>query len=294
MNVTYGLDLMKECPSCNKMVSNLKKHLKKEHLEEYQIRFGNKFKLEGIDTSDISPKLAYYLKKIMIKSDRPIKISKVYDHSISGMKASFCFNDKDHSKINIEINPTISFKSSEGEHSLAHEATHGFLIYARGYYAPVKFQLLRKVDGDSIGLIGGMIDDIVVNCILQNEGFPVISEFYFPMVNDEIHTTDIGRDVYQEFSYDLTFKFRFIMYRIVYSWGIQNFIKITDEQRKILEKFRNIYEKKYPKHIEMADKICQLIQENDIFTPEGHKNVFQGVLNLWKLDHLVGLKSYKT
>ncbi len=284
---------MKKCPICNENIPHRKKHLKTEHPEEYQIRYGTKFKLEGIDISDISQKLAHYLKKIMIKSARPIKISKVKEQDISGMKAAFCFNDRDHSKIRIEINQTISLKSPEGVHSLAHEATHGYLIYSKGYYAPFKFHLLRKVDGDSISLIGGMIDDIVVNCILQKEGFPVISEFYFPMVKDEINAAHTERDVYREFSYDPKFKFRFIVYRIVYAWGIQKFIKITKEKQKILENFRKIYEKKYPKHIEIADKICKKIQDNDIFTPEGHKYITQSILNLWKLDHLVELKSYK-
>ena len=52
---------------------------------------------------------------------------------------------------------------------------------------------------------------------------------------------------------------------------------------------QDVYPKYYPKQTALANKIIDLIKQNDIFTPEGHRIVMQAITEIVKIDKLVKL-----
>jgi len=63
------------------------------------------------------------------------------------------------------------------ERSIAHEIAHGFLIYGPGYYALDPIDNASDENSLHLSLLS-FIDDIIVNKIIQENGFSSLSDTY--------------------------------------------------------------------------------------------------------------------
>jgi hypothetical protein len=183
-------------------------------------------------------------------------------------------------------------KHPDTESSLAHEVTHRRLIYEKGYCFPYPLQALTEIDISSVGLIGTMIDDIIVDKIIKDEGFAPFTSKYFPRVKEETKGILQKTDFYSFLSENETIKARFITYRCVFAWGVQTYFKHKRDRLETLLGYRRAVKKMHPKEYEMANEAINLMKGNNIFTPTGHFNVIKGILPLWKLDAKIGLRTY--
>jgi len=80
-----------------------------------------------------SAKLSEYLRKVEIETGRRIELRFVADFGVAAPPAAFKL---DPSCIIIQLTEGTDWGNPEHEHTIAHEATHGYLIYKLGYSYP--------------------------------------------------------------------------------------------------------------------------------------------------------------
>jgi len=226
-------------------------------------------------TLKLSEKLATYLNNIQKETGREVKFKNADGVGMPGMVAVF----REHPYcIDVLIAADSQLTEAELEHSIAHEATHGLLVYGRGYYTPFLKNALSTTEKRSLDLLFTMIDDIVVNRIIDEAGFSPYSGIYLATVVEETEAVRKGEDYFNQFSdVPLLFKGRFMVFRyIIIAWGFLKYFNLEPQARRILKTFVNVFKK--------------LVVNNSIFTPEGHRKTVEGVLKLWGLQDLVELK----
>jgi hypothetical protein len=238
-------------------------------------------------TLKLSEKLATYLNNIQKETGREVKFKNADGVGMPGMVAVF----REHPYcIDVLIAADSQLTEAELEHSIAHEATHGLLVYGRGYYTPFLKHALSTTEKRSLDLLFTMIDDIVVNRIIDEAGFSPYSGIYLATVVEETEAVRKGEDYSNQFS-DVPLLFsRFMVFRYIIAWGFLKYFNLEPQARRILKTFLNVFKKTYPSHYEMATKIKKIVVNNSIFTPEGHRKTVEGVLKLWGLQDLVELK----
>ncbi len=236
-----------------------------------------------------SAELSKYLNKVEIETGRRVEFRFAADLGLAGMTAAF---KPDPSCILILLKEGTDWGNPQHEHTIAHEATHGYLIYKLGYSYPRTKRKPAKNETKHVSLLFTMIDDIVVNRIIQKEGFPPLSPRYLSMLERETKAARKGSDrPYDEFSYDPLFKDRFMVFRYILAWGFVNYCDLKPYARKIINKYLKAFEKSFAKQFTMADQIKKVILQHDIFSPHGHRKTIEAVARLWHLDDLVGLQS---
>ena len=236
-----------------------------------------------------SAKLSKYLSKVEVETGRRIELRFVTDLGLSGMTAAFSLHP---SSIIISLKEGTDWGNPEHEHSIAHEATHGYLVYKLGYsYLRTKCKPAEN-EMNHVRLLFTMIDDIVVNRIIQKEGFPLFAPGYLNMVEIETKAARKGSDrPYDMFSHDPLFKNRFMAFRYILAWGLLNYCDLKPYARRTINKYLKAFQKSFVKQFTMADQIRGIILQHDIFSAHGHRKAVEAVARLWHLDDLVGLQS---
>lgn len=236
-----------------------------------------------------STRLSKYLRKVEVETGRKIEFRFTTNLGLAGMTAAFT---PDPSCILILLKENTDWANPEHEHSIAHEATHGYLIYKLGYSSLIAKRKPAKNEMQHVSLLFTMIDDIVVNSIIQKEGFPPFTPGYLDMVEKETKAAREGSDrLYGMYSYDPLFKHRFIVFRYILAWGFVNYCDLKPYARKTMNKYLKWFKKSFVEQFKMADQIREVISQHDIFSPHGHRKTIEAVARLWHLDDLVGLQS---
>ena len=169
-----------------------------------------------------SAKLSKYLRKVEVETGRKVELRFAAKPGIAGMPAAFKL---DPSCLLILLKEGTDLGNPEIEHTIAHEATHGYLLYKLGYSYPREKRKPTRNEMEHVSLLVTMIDDIVVNRIIQKEGFTPFSPRYLGQVERETKAARKGSDKpYDGFSYDPLFKDRFMVFRYILAWG---FVKIA-------------------------------------------------------------------
>lgn len=234
-----------------------------------------------------SAELSKYLNKVQIETGRKIEFRPTTNLGIPGMTFAFKL---DPSCIPIMYKEGTDLGNPEHEHSIAHEATHGYLLYKLGYSYPIPKH--KPARNGHVSLLFTMIDDIVVNKIIQKEGFPPFDPVYLTMVERETKAARKGSDrLYGEFSHDPLFKDRFMAFRYILAWGSVNYCDLEPYARRTINKYLKAFQKSFAKQFTMADQIREVILQHDIFTVHGHRKTVEAVARLWHLDDLFELQS---
>jgi hypothetical protein len=241
----------------------------------------------GIEEIDLSAKLRTYLLKIEDETGRKIMIIRGHV-GLPGMPASFRQHPSD---IIIAIASSIDINNPNLEHTFAHEATHGFLIYKKGYYKPVFKRTANSIESKIVSILFTMIDDIVVNKIISEEGFSSFASKYFSILKIETLAAQWGKDPYKAYASDPLLRSRFMAYRYISAWGFLTYLNPEPLNIQIIMDFLKSFEKTHPKETKMAKQIQSLILQHDIFTPEGHFTLMKKLLKLWELQDLVTLEN---
>jgi hypothetical protein len=233
---------------------------------------------------ELPQKLSVYLETTERETGRKIQFQFADDVGLSGMSAAF---QDSPSNILVYLPKRIKKLTPEIEHSIAHEVTHGLLIYKLGYCRPFPKQPIYPIDIKNISLVGTMIDDIIVNKKISEAGFSPFAPIYLYVVKEEIKAAKDGIDYYRQFSGDPVFKFRFMVLRYITAWAFTKYFNLKPSEIGIIGKFLKTFSKSFPTEYDMASNIKGLIIENDIFTVGGHRKVVEGIYKLWHLEALV-------
>jgi hypothetical protein len=235
----------------------------------------------------LSDQLQAYIAKIEQETGRQVMIQVVQNVGLSGMTARF----SEH-PTNILVEVVQAFQhDNQIEQSIAHEVTHGLLAYAKGYCQIGYKHHLTKLESDSIGILGTMIEDIVVNKIIQENGFLAYTSIYLDTVKKEIKAIRKNQDYYQEFQNP--FKNRFMVFRYIMAWGFLKYFDLDESSRKIIARFENDFRLSRPIQYTAANQVKEILLQHNIFTAEGYCQAISESLKLWDLYNLVNINSYK-
>jgi len=231
-----------------------------------------------------SNKLRAYLTKIEEETGKEIKILESSKLGLKGMWAAFRYHP---AFIIIIIRSEINKPDDTIERSIAHEATHGYILFKEKYCMAEFGESVTDSDRKDIQLIFTMVDDIVVNKIISKNGFKPFEDEYLLVVQKEIDAMITGQDFYRQFSDDLLFDDLLMISRYIIAWGFLKFFELNLEEYKLIKKFTAVFKDTYPMQHDIANKIKGIIIENDIFTSEGHCKAMDNILKLLKFRDLV-------
>lgn len=241
-----------------------------------------------MNTINPSEQLTKYFEEVSLDTGRRINVQEKTDLGLSGMNAVFSKHPTD---ISISFNPTRFTSQKELDKALAHEVTHGLLLYGRKYHSPTPKTKISAIDNQRLGLLMTMIDDIVVNKIIYEKGFDPFSSAYLDMLVKETKAARKGTDIYREFSYDKLLKDNFMVFRYILAWGYFNYFELNAYTKRTIKKFLNTFKKSYPEQFKVASRIKTIINDNNIFTSDGHFIVITKCLSVWGMDDKVTLES---
>lgn len=230
-----------------------------------------------------------FLERISKETGREIIIEKGLGTQIPGMKAAF---EPDRKNIVIKIREDFEENDANIQDSIIHEAIHGLLYYGKGYCFPEPRFPPTYMERESANILLSMVDDIVVNKIMQDEGFPPIRDVYLGMIKKETEAAKGLTDIYENVSYDPLVRSRFMVYRFVMAWGYLEYYKVKRVESKIIERFLEAFEEAHPDEFKMAKEIVEVLSQNDVFTSKGHHKAMMEILRLWDLDNLTVLRYY--
>lgn len=131
----------------------------------------------------IIPRITSYLRRVEAETGRPISFQFMPEGEIApGMQTAFGY---DSNKMVIMLPQGTTRIGKRWEHSVFHEATHGLLLFKQGYNSVENREALTSEETKLAMILGSIVDDIVVNKIISEEGVPPFGHYYLPTVNME-------------------------------------------------------------------------------------------------------------
>jgi hypothetical protein len=226
-----------------------------------------------------SMKLTDYLNKIERETGKDVKILESPHLGLKGMWAGYRYHPD---FIIVIIRSGIEKTNETIERSIAHEATHGYILFKKNYCRAEFDEFISENEKKDIQMIFTMIDDIVVNKIISENGFDPFGEEYLAVVQKEIDSMLAGVDFYHQFSDDLLFDDLLMITRYIVAWGFLEYFDLQNDAYEILKKYTDVFKDTYPLQYDIANKIKKIIISNDIFTSEGHCKAMIEILELLK------------
>ncbi len=233
---------------------------------------------------EFSVKLRDYLKKIETETGKEVKILESPYLGLKGMWAGFRYHPD---YIIVIIRSDIQKTNETLERSIAHETTHGYILFKNQYCRGEFPESTSDSDKRDIQMIFTMVDDIVVNKIITENGFTPFGVEYLTAVQKEIDSMLAGVDFYRQFSDDILFDDLLMITRYIIAWGFLEYFQLSRHHYETLKKFVDVFKDTYPLQYGIVSQIKQIIIENDIFTSSGHCKAMIDILNLLKFDKMV-------
>lgn len=190
-----------------------------------------------------------------------------------------CFK-YDKTNIIIGLNKDKLYNNPDIDRIMAHEATHAFLQYKKKYCCPDPDQVNTPKEGDILSYITTMINDIVVNKILQDKGFPPFTIEYINTLTKYIQMMYKSESFYNLVNKPRDVVFIWLVLRYITAWGFLQYYDLDVHSTRIIKKFLEIYKKKLPEEFNTADKVKEIIIQNGIFTSEGQNKAMEEVFKL--------------
>ena len=192
-------------------------------------------------------------------------------------------------RIIVLLNSSKKVSNTDWEHCIPHEATHALLIYKHKYYNPLPKRIPTKEEQVGVGLLVSMVDDIVVDTIIQKEGFPPFSDNYLPQIQETTINMTKGIAYNKLLPGYPKAKGIFIVLRYVTAWGNLKYNKLDENAEMILRNYLKSYPRFFPGQYKTANQTIDLISQYDIFTSEGRNKTIEAVLKIWHYDNLIEL-----
>lgn len=242
----------------------------------------------------ISPRLEKYLRVIEEETGLPVKILESSDLGITGARAAFNYHPQ---YTVVVLNSSLPRLSEDLERSVAHEATHGYILHKLGYCRAVFTEKTSEDIKKKANVLFSIVEDLAVNRIIQENGFPPFGSEYIPMLKKETEVAKTGEKegekFYRQFTSDLEFEDIIMVSRYILAWGFLRYYPLPSETRYILQKFLEVYSKAYPHHYPHAAQVKEIILQNDVFTAPGECRAMQEIMKLWGFEGVVKTVSTK-
>ncbi len=232
-----------------------------------------------------SQKLTEYLNKIELITGREIKFFESPDLGINGITAAYNYHSN---YIQITLNMENPRSTDDRERSVAHEATHGYLMHKLKFCRPIFHENVDDNYKRDVHLLFTMLEDIVVNKIIQYNGFHPFGHEYLPMVTEEIKIAHKGEEegekFYKRFTDNPHLEALLMISRYIIAWGFLKYYHLEPHEEKLILEFTQTFQKYYPDYYKFCVKIEEIIEENNIFIANDECRAIQLILHLFKLD----------
>ena len=227
-----------------------------------------------------SPHLTSYVDKVTEQTRRRLVVER---RSLPlGLKAAFI---PDPRFIKIVLDPSINLKTNYAEYSIAHEVTHGLLTYAKGYAPLIAKRPLTAKEQTRRSIAAVLVEDIVVNRILQTEGFAPFAPIYLATVQYETKVANAkGTYPHPDLANDEEGRDRWMVLRYIIAWGLVEYCSLDQKSEDVIGEYLRAFQNAYPKQFSMAEQVKSIIKENDIFEAQGYRKAMASILDLWKLN----------
>jgi hypothetical protein len=230
-----------------------------------------------------------FLEWIKTETSKPINIE-ISDDIGASMAAAYTTSPDE---IKIKLSRQCLLNERLIDHSVCHEAVHGLLEHKQGYYYPHVIESLTIEERNLCSLVMTMINDIVVNKILADNGFSPFSTAYIRQVRREIKAINDNNDIYKEhLKIGTTFYNKFKIFRYIMAWGFLKFYKLNEEEGEIISRYIKHFKRYLHEYVDEVTEITRLIEKNDIFTAEGNRFVIEELIRKWGLSKKICLKSF--
>jgi hypothetical protein len=224
----------------------------------------------------------------------PVKILTSPDLGLTGARAAFNYHP--HYTV-VVLNSSEPRLSEDMERSVAHEATHGYILHKLGYCRAAFSDKTSEDVKKKANVLFSLVEDLAVNRIIQENGFPPFGSEYLAMLKKEIEVANAGETegekFYRQFTPDLELEDIIMVSRYILAWGFLRYYPLPLKVRYILQKFLEVYSKAYPHHYPHAARVKEIILQNDVFTAQGECRAMQEIMNLWGWEGLVNTVSTK-
>ncbi len=238
---------------------------------------------------ELTLKIQEFIRKIEDEISHKISIVSVSKLPVGNSTAAISMSPD---SVVIFLNSSKTMSTRELEHTIAHEVTHALLVYKRKYTNPEPKKGLSNEEIAGVSILKSMVDDIVIDTIIQKEGFRLYSDGYLEHIQELIAIMDRGTDLEQLYPGNEKVKYIFLITRYVMNWGYLKYSKLDDNEKGIFNKFLLSFKKVFPEQYKKAKLIIELMLKNNIFTTEGRNIVLSEVLKIWRYDALVQLMTY--
>lgn len=239
---------------------------------------------------EFSNKLQNYLEKIEKETGKEVKILESPHLGLKGMWAGYRY----HPDFIIVIIRSGIEKSNETlERSIAHEATHGYILFKKNYCRADFNDSISENEKKDVQMIFTMVDDIVVNKIISENGFEPFGEEYLAVVQKEVDSMLAGVDFYHQFSDDLLFDDLLMITRYIVAWGFLEYFELSEDAFDVLKKYTDVFKDTYSYQHDIAEDIKVIIKNNNIFSSEGHCKAMIDILKLLKFYDLIKIVNEK-
>lgn len=237
--------------------------------------------------NSLSPHLRSYFDKVTEETRRKVVVER---RSLPfGLKAAFI---PDPQFIKIVLDPSIDLKTNYAEYSIAHELTHGLLAYAKGYAPLTSKRPLTTKEQRHENIAAMLVQDLVVDKILQTEGFSPYAPNYLASVQQETKAANTQRvDRMQDFADDEEGRDRWMVLRYIVAWGLVEYCSLDQKPKEVIAEYLKAFENGYPKQFSIAEQVKNIIKGNDIFEPQGYRKAMASILDLWKLNDFLQISS---
>jgi hypothetical protein len=207
-----------------------------------------------------------------------------------GMQTAFGY---DSSSIFIMLPQGTTRIGRRWEHSVYHEATHGLLLFNQGYHTFERREALTSEETKLAMILGSIVDDIVVNKIVSEEGVQPFGYYYLQTVKQENMALKNGRDPYAaHLKIGPDFGAKFKICRYILAWSFLEHFRLVYLNRRLLRRYLRLFSESFPDQIPETEKSVDLISSHNIFSPQGHGVVIREISRLWGISGKVAMVVY--
>ncbi len=172
--------------------------------------------------------------------------------------------------------------------SLAHEVTH-FLLSHSGYDSlqKIKGVVISKEEFMIQNLLGTMLEDIVVNHIIQEEGFSPFDKNYPSVVKQEIKLiTRAKQNPYsRELATGQVYYSKFKIFRYILAWSLMEYCELSQDLTSTLKEYLSCFENHFPEEYKECEEIMKIIENHNIFDANQYKIILEKILAMWQLNN---------
>ncbi|HEY0196264.1 MAG TPA: hypothetical protein VGC02_01705, partial [Methanobacterium sp.] len=219
-----------------------------------------------------------------------IRFHESTDLGIKGITAAYQYHPQ---KLIIILNPEYPRAKEDVERSIAHEATHGYILYKMGFCRSKYSEGVPSDYKRDVQIIFTIVEDLVVNKIIADNGFPPFGHEYIPTLREEIRVARegerAGEAFYHQFTDNPHREALLMISRYIIAWGFLRYYTLKVEEKKLINEFTRVFEKFYPDYYQYAARVVEILEEKDIFKSDEECQAIHEILKLLKMDEDVEL-----